>query len=142
MGDKTRMDELSLEKKAFVRPSPTRGILGGVALNTSEVQLLCEHAGFDAIVTETVGVGQSEIEVDHVSDFVVYVVPPGSGDGLQGAKKGVMEIADLILINKFDGDYKPVCRGLKRKLQSALTLSMSKHYQVGGVYKDAQVKPL
>ena len=106
------MDQLSQEPDAFVRPSPTKGILGGVALNTGEVQLLCEHAGFDAVIIETVGVGQSEIEIDHVVDFVVYVVPPGSGDGLQGAKKGVMEIADLIVINKFDGDYKPVCRGL------------------------------
>ena len=82
LGDKTRMDQLSQEPNAFVRPSPTRGILGGVALNTGEVQLLCEHAGFDAVIIETVGVGQSEIEIDHVVDFVVYVVPPGSGDGL------------------------------------------------------------
>mmetsp|Transcript_32905 Transcript_32905/g.40691 ORF Transcript_32905/g.40691 Transcript_32905/m.40691 type:complete len:146 (+) Transcript_32905:214-651(+) len=82
LGDKTRMDHLSQERDAFVRPSPTKGILGGVALNTGEVQLLCEHAGFDAVIIETVGVGQSEIEIDHVVDFVVYVVPPGSGDGL------------------------------------------------------------
>ena len=82
LGDKTRMDKLSLEPNAFVRPSPTRGLLGGIALNTGEVQLLCEHAGFDAVLVETVGVGQSEIEVDHNVDFVVYVVPPGSGDGL------------------------------------------------------------
>jgi len=80
---------------------------------------------------ETVGVGQSEIEIDHVVDFVVYVVPPGSGDGLQGAKKGVMEIADLIVINKFDGDFKPVCRSLSRRLESALTLTMTKHSYAG-----------
>ena len=72
--------------------------------------------------------GQSEIEIDHIVDFVIYVVPPGSGDGLQGAKKGVMEIADLIVVNKFDGSFKPVCRSLKRKLESALTLTMSKHH--------------
>ena len=112
LGDKTRMDELSLESNAFVRPSPTRGVLGGVALNTSEVQVLCEHTGYDAVIIETVGVGQSEIDINQVADFIVYVVPPGSGDGLQGSKKGVMEIADMICINKYDGDYKPVCQRL------------------------------
>ncbi len=76
------MDQLSIEPNAYVRPSPTKGVLGGVALNTGEVQLLCEHAGFDAVVIETVGVGQSEIEINSIVDFVVYVVPPGSGDGL------------------------------------------------------------
>ena len=101
-----------------------------MALNTGEVQLLCEHAGFDVTIIETVGVGQSEIEIDHVVDFVIYVVPPGSGDGLQGAKKGVMEIADLIVINKFDGEYKKVCRGLQRKMIGALSLTMSKHHSV------------
>ena len=114
LGDKTRMDELSIETNAFVRPSPTRGVLGGVALNTSEVQLLCEHVGYDIILVETVGVGQSEIEVDNVVDFVVFVVPPVSGDSLQGSKKGVMEIADLICINKYDTEYKKVCQRLKR----------------------------
>ena len=127
------MDQLSLEPNAYVRPSPTKGVLGGVALNTSEVQTLVEHSGYDAVIIETVGVGQSEIEIDHVVDFVVYVVPPGSGDGLQGAKKGVMEIADLIVINKYDGEYKHVCRGLKRKLESALTLTMSKHHSTGNI---------
>ena len=83
--------------------------------------------GYDAVMIETVGVGQSEIEIDHNCDFVVFVIPPGAGDGLQGAKKGVMEIADMVVINKFDGDYKPVCRGLKRKLLSAMTLTRSKH---------------
>lgn len=114
LGDKTRMDELSQHEMAYVRPSPTRGVLGGVALNTSEVSLLCEHVGYDIILIETVGLGQSEIEVDNCVDFVIYVVPPGSGDGLQGSKKGVMEIADLILINKYDGEYKKVCQRLKR----------------------------
>ena len=121
-----------------MRPSPTKGILGGVALNTGEVQLLCEHAGFDAVIIETVGVGQSEIEIDHVVDFVVYVVPPGSGDGLQGAKKGVMEIADLIVINKFDGEYKPVCRGLQKKMQGALSLTMSKHHSSSSLQNSYQ----
>lgn len=127
LGDKTRMDHLSLEPNAFVRPSPTRGILGGVALNTGEVQLLCEHSGYDAVIIETVGVGQSEIEINSVVDFVVYVVPPGSGDGLQGSKKGVMEIADLVCINKYDGDYKQVCKRLQRVIQSSLTLTRTKH---------------
>lgn len=76
------MDHLSNHENAYVRPSPTKGVLGGVALNTSEVQLLCEHFGFDIILVETVGVGQSEIEIDNVADFVVYIVPPGSGDSL------------------------------------------------------------
>lgn len=75
---------------------------------------------------ETVGVGQSEIEIDNVVDFVVYVVPPGSGDGLQGSKKGVMEIADLVVINKYDSDYKRVCERLKRQIEGALTLSVPK----------------
>jgi LAO/AO transport system kinase len=76
---------------------------------------------------ETVGVGQSEIEIDNVVDFVVYVVPPGSGDGLQGSKKGVMEIADLVVINKYDTEYKRVCERLKRQIESSLTLSIPKH---------------
>ena len=109
LGDKTRMDELSLIEEAYVRPSPTRGILGGVALNTAEVQLLCEHVGFDVILIETVGVGQSEIEINNIVDFVVFIIPPGSGDSLQGSKKGVMEIADIICVNKYDDEYKRVC---------------------------------
>ena len=96
------MEHLAYDERAFVRPSPSRGVLGGVALNTGEVQRLCEGVGFDCILVETVGVGQSEIEIDNVVDFVVYVIPPGSGDGLQGSKKGVMEIADLVVINKYD----------------------------------------
>ena len=79
------------------------------------------------MIIETVGVGQSEIDINQVVDFVVYVVPPGSGDGLQGSKKGVMEIADLVCINKYDGDYIPVCKMLQRQIQSSLTLSRSKH---------------
>ena len=114
LGDKTRMDELSQHENAYVRPSPTRGVLGGVALNTSEVQLLCEHIGFDVILIETVGVGQSEIEINNIVDFVVFIIPPGSGDSLQGSKKGVMEIADLICVNKYDEEYKRPCQRLKR----------------------------
>jgi len=108
------MDLLSTLDAAYVRPSPTRGVLGGVALNTSEVQKLCEHVGYDVILIETVGVGQSEITIDNVVDCVVFIVPPGSGDSLQGAKKGVMEIADIVCINKYDAEYKKVCERLKR----------------------------
>lgn len=108
------MEQLIYEENAYVRPSPTKGFLGGVALNTSELQLLCEHVGFDVTLVETVGVGQNEISIDACADFVVFVVPPGSGDGLQGSKKGVMEIADLVIINKYDQDYKKVCQRLKR----------------------------
>ena len=82
LGDKTRMDLLSTSDNAYIRPSPTRGVLGGVALNTSEVEILCEHVGFDVVLVETVGVGQSEIEIDNVVDFVTFIVPPGSGDSL------------------------------------------------------------
>lgn len=121
------MERLSFVDNAYVRPSPTRGILGGIALNTGDVQQLCERVGFDAIIVETVGVGQSEIEIDNVVDFVVYVVPPGSGDGLQGSKKGVMEIADLVVVNKYDSEYKRVCERLKRQIEGALTLSVPKH---------------
>ena len=127
LGDKTRMERLAFVDNAYVRPSPTRGILGGIALNTGDVQQLCERVGYDAIIVETVGVGQSEIEIDNVVDFVVYVVPPGSGDGLQGSKKGVMEIADMVCINKYDSDYKRVCERLKRVIESSLTLSVPKH---------------
>eukprot|EP00347_Sterkiella_histriomuscorum_P017846 403347749 len=127
LGDKTRMEKLSFVENAFIRPSPTRGMLGGLALNTGDVQQLCERTGYDAIVVETVGVGQSEIEIENVADFVVYVVPPGSGDGLQGAKKGIMEIADLVVINKYDTEYKKVCERLKRQIEGSLTLSIPKH---------------
>ena len=121
------MERLAFVDKAYVRPSPTRGILGGIALNTGDVQQLCERVGFDAIIVETVGVGQSEIEIDNVVDFVVYVVPPGSGDGLQGSKKGVMEIADLVCVNKYDSDYKRLCERMKRVIEGSLTLSVPKH---------------
>lgn len=127
LGDKTRMEKLSFVDNAYVRPSPTRGMLGGLALNTGDVQQLCERAGFDAIIVETVGVGQSEIEIENIADFVVYVVPPGSGDSLQGAKKGVMEIADLVVINKYDTEYKKVCERLKRQIESSITLTLPKH---------------
>ena len=106
LGDKTRMENLSKEKNAFIRPSPSSGTLGGVTRKSKETLLLCEAAGYDVILVETVGVGQSEITVRSMVDFFLLVVLTGAGDELQGMKKGVMEIADAILINKADGDNK------------------------------------
>ena len=104
LGDKTRMEQLTREEKAFVRPSPTGGMLGGVARKTRESILVCEAAGYDVILVETVGTGQSEITVRSMVDFFLLLLVPGAGDELQGIKKGVVEIADAILINKADGE--------------------------------------
>ena len=104
MGDKTRMEELSGEENAFIRPSPSGGSLGGVARKSRETMLLCEAAGCDVILVETVGVGQSETTVRDMVDFFMLVVLTGAGDELQGIKKGIMELADAIVVNKADGD--------------------------------------
>jgi LAO/AO transport system kinase len=104
LGDKTRMERLSVEPRAFIRPSPTGGNLGGVARRTRETMLLCEAAGFDTVLVESVGVGQSEIALRSMVDFVLLLLLPGSGDELQGIKKGIIEMADAVLINKADGD--------------------------------------
>lgn len=106
LGDKTRMENLSRHKNAFVRPSPSAGTLGGVARKSRETMLICEAAGYDVIIIETVGVGQSEITVRSMVDFFLVVMLTGAGDELQGMKKGVMEIADSIFINKADGNNK------------------------------------
>lgn len=106
LGDKTRMETLSKRPEAFIRPSPSGGTLGGVTRKSRETMLLCEAAGFDTILVETVGVGQSETTVRSMVDFFLYVVLTGAGDDLQGIKKGVMETADAILVNKADGDNK------------------------------------
>ncbi len=106
LGDKTRMDKLATDPNAYVRPSPTSGVLGGVARKTRETITLCEAAGFDVIIVETVGVGQSETLVANMVDFFLVLMLPGAGDELQGIKKGILEIADLIAINKADGDGK------------------------------------
>lgn len=106
LGDKTRMELLSKQPQAFIRPSPSSGTLGGVTRKSRETLLLCEAAGFDVILVETVGVGQSETTVRSMVDFFLLVVLTGAGDELQGMKKGVMELADAILINKADGDNK------------------------------------
>jgi len=106
LGDKTRMEELSREPKAFIRPSPASGTLGGVAARTREAMLLCEAAGFNILLVETVGVGQSEIAVRSMVDFFLLLQIAGAGDELQGIKKGVIEMADAIVVNKADGDNK------------------------------------
>ena len=106
LGDKTRMEKLSREDNAFIRPSPSGGTLGGVARKTRETILVCEAAGFDVILIETVGVGQSEITVRSMVDFFLLVLLPGAGDELQGIKKGAVELADGIAVNKADGDNK------------------------------------
>ncbi len=104
LGDKTRMNGLSADPNAFIRPSPTGSTLGGVTRRTRETMLLCEAAGFDIIIVETVGIGQSETAVADMVDFFLVLMLPGAGDELQGIKKGVLEIADMIAVNKADGD--------------------------------------
>jgi LAO/AO transport system kinase len=104
LGDKTRMEALSVDENAFIRPSPSAGSLGGVARKTAETLILCEAAGFDVILIETVGVGQSETEVHNMVDFFMLLMISGAGDELQGIKRGIMEMADAIIINKADGD--------------------------------------
>jgi LAO/AO transport system kinase len=107
LGDKTRMDHLSRDPKAFIRPSPSQTHLGGVARRTREAVRLCEAAGFDVVLIETVGVGQSETVVAEMSDLFLLLLAPAGGDELQGVKRGIMEMADVILVNKADGDLKP-----------------------------------
>ncbi|MBL8590550.1 MAG: methylmalonyl Co-A mutase-associated GTPase MeaB [Methylobacteriaceae bacterium] len=104
LGDKTRMQRLSADAAAFIRPSPAAGALGGVAARTRESILVCEAAGFDVVLVETVGVGQSETAVADMTDFFLFLALPGAGDELQGVKKGVLELADMIAVNKADGD--------------------------------------
>src|SRR5579875_1443564 len=104
LADKTRMARLANDANAFIRPSPASGTLGGVAAKTRETMLLCEAAGYDVVLVETVGVGQSEIAVADMTDFFLLLVLPGAGDELQGLKKGVVELADMIAVNKADGD--------------------------------------
>jgi LAO/AO transport system kinase len=104
LGDKTRMEQLSRSMSAYIRATPTRGVLGGIAEHTSDVINLCESAGFDRVIVESVGLGQSEVEIDQAVDMLLLLVPPGGGDALQATKKGIMEVADLVVVNKADGD--------------------------------------
>ncbi len=122
LGDKTRMEHLSREDAAFIRPSPARSQLGGVARRTREAVALCEAAGFDIVIIETVGVGQSEVTVADLSDLFVLLLAPAGGDELQGVKRGIMEIADLILVNKADGDLETTAKRTCADYQGALGL--------------------
>jgi LAO/AO transport system kinase len=122
LGDKTRMAELSAAPQAFIRPSPSGGTLGGVARRTREALLACEAAGFDVVLVETVGVGQSETAVADMTDVFLLLLQPGGGDELQGLKKGIIEIADLLVVNKADGDLKAAAKRTAGDYGAALRL--------------------
>ncbi len=130
LGDKTRMAQLAVDPNAFIRPSPSAGTLGGVAAKTRESMLLCEAAGFDVILVETVGIGQSETTVAQMVDFFLVLMLPGAGDELQGIKKGVLEIADLIAVNKAEGDGLLRARAAASEYRAALNIlaPRSKHW--------------
>ncbi len=127
LGDKTRMELLARDPNAYIRPSPTAGHLGGVARRTREASLLCEAAGFDVVLIETVGVGQSETAVAEMVDCFVVVVAPGGGDELQGIKRGILELADVIIVNKADGDLRPAAERALADHRSVLQLLRPKH---------------
>ncbi|RJP79994.1 MAG: methylmalonyl Co-A mutase-associated GTPase MeaB [Desulfobacteraceae bacterium] len=122
LADKTRMEKLSIDPNAFIRPSPSGGTLGGVARKTRETMLLCEAAGFDIILVETVGVGQSETTVASMVDFFLVLMLAGAGDELQGIKKGVLELADAVVINKADGDNIKKAQYARKQYENALHL--------------------
>lgn len=120
LGDKTRMARLAVDPNAYIRPSPSSGTLGGVAAKTRETMLLCEAAGFDVILVETVGVGQSETAVADLTDFFLVLMLPNAGDELQGIKKGIIELADMIAVNKADGDGATPARAAAAQYKAAL----------------------
>jgi LAO/AO transport system kinase len=120
LADKTRMARLANDANAFIRPSPASGTLGGVAARTRETVLLCEAAGYDVVLVETIGVGQSEIAVADMTDFFLLLLLPGAGDELQGLKKGVVELADMIAVNKADGDNVPRAKAAAAEYRAAL----------------------
>ena len=122
LGDKTRMARLAVDPSSFIRPSPTSGALGGVARMTRETMALCEAAGFDVVIVETVGVGQSEVMVAEMVDVFCVLMLPGAGDDLQGIKKGVLELADLIAVNKADGDNRLRAEQAAAHYQRALSI--------------------
>ena len=127
LGDKTRMTELARDAHAFIRPSPAGGTLGGVARRTREAMLIVEAAGFDVVLVETVGVGQSETAVADMVDMFLLLLAPGGGDDLQGIKRGIMELADLIVINKADGDLLKPARIAQSDYHAALQLMRPRH---------------
>jgi len=126
LGDKSRMHELAADKNAFIRPSPSSGILGGVANKTRESIILCEAAGFDIILIETVGVGQSETTVSNLADFFLLLMLAGAGDELQGIKRGIMELADALIITKSDGDNSIKAKNAAMEYKRALHLFPAK----------------
>ena len=128
LGDKTRMELLSKENNAFIRPSPNRGSFGGVAKRTREAITLCEAAGYEIILVETVGVGQSETVVSEMTDVFCLLIAPAGGDELQGVKRGIMEMSDIVLINKCDGNLEPVAKQTSAQYQSALNLFRHRKY--------------
>ena len=122
LGDKTRMERLSIRPEAYIRPSPSGGSLGGVAHRTREVMLLCEAAGFDVVLIETVGIGQSEVAVASMVDFFLVLLQPAGGDELQGIKKGVVELADALVVNKADGATAALAERTRHDYAGALSL--------------------
>ena len=126
LGDKTRMAKLSRDERAFIRPSPTSGTLGGVHRKTRETMLLCEAFGFDVVLVETVGVGQSETVVADMVDFYLVLMLAGAGDELQGIKRGILEVADMLAINKADGDNQVYAKRARREYETALHLMRGK----------------
>ncbi len=127
LGDKTRMEKLSIHPNAFIRPTPSKCKLGGVASRTYETILLCEAAGFNTIIIETVGVGQSEIDVKNMTDHFSVLLSPKAGDELQGIKKGIIEISDTIIVNKNDGELKKHAKQTANEYQNALNVSKNEH---------------
>ncbi len=122
LGDKTRMAKLAVDANAFIRPSPASGTLGGVAAKTRETMLVCEAAGYDVVIVETVGVGQSETAVADMTDFFLLLMVAGAGDELQGLKKGIVELADMIAVNKADGDNVQRARAAAAEYRGALNI--------------------
>lgn len=127
LGDKTRMTHLSRNPRAYIRPSPAQGTLGGVTRTTTEAMTLCESAAYDVIIIETVGVGQSEVAVSNMTDMFLLLIPPASGDELQGIKRGIVELVDMVIINKSDGDLVPAARRIQAEYTSALKFMPRKH---------------
>ena len=142
LGDKTRMEQLSRDPKAFIRPSPSQSHLGGVARRTREAVALCEAAGFDVVLIETVGVGQSETVVAEMSDLFILLLAPAGGDELQGVKRGIMEMADIILVNKADGDLKPAATRTCSDYAGALRLLRKRPQDPDGFPKAMMVSAL
>jgi LAO/AO transport system kinase len=142
LGDKTRMERLSRDPRAFIRPSPSQAQLGGVARRSREAVALCEAAGFDVVLIETVGVGQSETLVADMADIFVLLLAPAGGDELQGVKRGIMEMADLILVNKADGELKPAALRTLADYAGALRLLRHRPHDPAGFPKALAVSAL